>query len=303
MINRRRIYAVTTVALLGGLLLLALQPVGVAVDDVAETSVEQASLSPVRDKKQIDIPQVLDALPSPAPEPSVSKAWQPLLALEGLTLQHEVEQWLGTCVDCVSPDMPDKLQDLLSTYEQRKAEHEQRMGQLILPSDTQLQDKVAAIKAVDHAVWGEHAMWLHADQYALYDWQLAVDQLNHQDTDMLIASLPDIPSLQSGRQQYEFLVKKIPQLSAATKKALAAQLLNQTEQARYQFLAQTQANQKEMVARYQDALAELEHQLIQQKERMGEAAWQDWRREQVRIFKVDFFAQDAAEGSLPAEGS
>lgn len=134
-------------------------------------------------------------------------------------------------------------------------------------------------------------MWLFADQYELYDWQLAVAQLDHDDPEMLVASLPDIPSLQSDHQKYEFLVNQLPSLSNQAKDALLKYLLNASAQ---NFGESVPASSGRMVDRYKQALAELEHQLLQQRSQMKESKWKKWRKEQVQLFKRDFFS-DACE--------
>lgn len=295
-------YVTLLAALLGGFIWLVLsappqvidrvtsKPIVAMIEPAAQTVTPTGQTAPV----QAPLPRAGNSVGDSAGDSAddVAPPWQAMLALSGQPLQMAVEQWLQICEvqTCVESSMPEPLTALIKDYQSNLQARDEALGQLILPHATQLQEKIAAIKAIDEKVWGDNAMWLYADQYALYDWQLTIDQLDHNDPEMLIASLPNIPSLQTGQQRYEFLLRKLPSLGANAKAELAKQLLTLEQQQTYDLLAQAQVEQQQMVARYQQALAELEHQLMQQRNKMSQADWLSWRNQQLQSFKRDFFA-------------
>ncbi|WDE03721.1 chromosome segregation ATPase [Thalassomonas viridans] len=198
---------------------------------------------------------------------------------------------------------------LLENFAAREQQREQLLGDELIAHDSDLEEKIARVKAVNEQVWGDDAGLLYRDEYALYDFSLQGKELAQltgvdefidgyrqltQGWQGKLASL----DLQTPEARYEQALSLLPASFSESQRAraraeLAHLYLSQEQAAAIDQREQQVAEQANTVASYQQGLAALNRELAQQRAtslaHLSVSEWQNYQSQQIYQYRLDFF--------------
>jgi hypothetical protein len=249
--------------------------------------------------------------------PHQGKVLNPLAEASGNALVEALESFWQECQqrnDCeqllvqLQAELSDARYHLLARYPQLKAQWQEVMGELELNQYHSLADRIAEMKRQALLIWGELASVMFAEEYALYDFSLASQDLETDNAESYVESYEALLnqwqpneeslSLDSGAARYEKGVSLIPstftqQQKDQAKAQLAAKYLNAEQSASIAKREQQVASQEVQVASYRSQLSDLKQSLDQQRSTAGSAMsdleWQQYVEQQISDFRINFF--------------
>ncbi|WFB50709.1 chromosome segregation ATPase [Vibrio coralliilyticus] len=249
--------------------------------------------------------------------PHQGKVLNPLAEASGNALVEALESFWQECQqrnDCeqllvqLQAELSDARYHLLARYPQLKAQWQEVMGELELNQYHSLADRIAEMKRQALLIWGELASVMFAEEYALYDFSLASQDLATDNAESYVESYEALLnqwqpneeslSLDSGAARYEKGVSLIPstftqQQKDQAKAQLAAKYLNAEQSASIAQREKQVASQEAQVASYQSQLSDLKESLDQQRSTAGSAMsdleWQQYVEQQISDFRINFF--------------
>ncbi|NRF29826.1 chromosome segregation ATPase [Vibrio coralliilyticus] len=249
--------------------------------------------------------------------PYQGKVLNPLAEASGNALVEALESFWQECQqrnDCeqllvqLQAELSDARYQLLARYPQLKAQWQEVMGELELNQYHSLVDRIAEMKRQALFIWGELASVMFAEEYALYDFSLASQDLATDNAESYVESYEALLtqwqhneeslSLDSGAARYEKGVSLIPstftqQQKDQVKAQLAAKYLNAEQSASIAQREQQVASQEVQVVSYQSQLSDLKQSLDQQRSTAGSAMsdleWQQYVEQKISDFRINFF--------------
>ncbi|MCG9677724.1 chromosome segregation ATPase [Vibrio sp. Isolate24] len=237
---------------------------------------------------------------------SSGKEW--IEALESFWRHCQQRNDCDQALSLLKAELSDARYLILAHYPQLKAQWQEVMGELELNQYHSLADRMAEMKHQAWLIWGELAAVMFAEEYALYDFSMASQDLATDNAVSYVESYEALLnqwqhheeslSLDSGAARYEKGVSLIPstftqQQKEQAKAQLAAKYLNAEQSAAIAQREQQVTSQEIQVSNYQSQLLELKQSLDQQRSTAGSAMsdleWQQYVEQQISDFRINFF--------------
>ncbi|OAN11399.1 hypothetical protein A3K86_20860 [Photobacterium jeanii] len=205
-------------------------------------------------------------------------------------------------------ELPEARYWLVAQFPELDAQWQLRLGELPLDDYSSLAEKVTEVKQQARALWGDLADTVFADEFALYDFTLASQQLEQSTSEDFLANYQALLkkwqtadtslSLDNNMALYEKGMSLIPSTYSQAqreqiKQQLTEQYLTQEQSVSIAHREQQVAEQQVQVEDYQSQLAQLTASLNHLRSTslsgMSETDWQYYQQQKISEFRIAFF--------------